>query len=236
MTTSFIYGLVDPRTGLVRYVGKTKNGYKRAFMHQLPSKLKGDKTYKANWIRELLGVGLTYEVRVLEEVVEEDLCTAEITWITFGLESGWPLTNLTRGGEGLSGHVFTEEHRAKISLANTGRKLTYEHRVAISQRMRGRPLTASQKKNLNNLGRRHSIETCARIGLAHRGKVLSAETRAKVSLAKGRPVLDLTTGVTYPSATRAAVELGLCYRSVIRVLRGGLRHTGGHRFTRLTTS
>ena len=236
MMLSFIYGLVDPRTDAVRYIGKTKNGLKRPRMHGLPSRLKKDKTYKANWIREILTLGLTYTIRVLEEVPIADLCSAEQTWITFGLEAGWPLTNLTRGGEGLHGHVFTAEHRAKISMANRGRKLTEAHRKAISVQARGRKLTPEQRLKFTNLGRTASAETRALIGQAHRGKILSAAARAKVSAANSRPILDLTTGVMYSSATRAAQDLGLCYRSVIRVLRGGLRHTGGHRFTNLATS
>lgn len=39
--TNLVYGLVDPRTLLVRYVGLSATGLKRACAHRLPSALAG---------------------------------------------------------------------------------------------------------------------------------------------------------------------------------------------------
>jgi hypothetical protein len=50
----FVYGLFDPRTNEVRYVGKTCCGMKRPKGHVTPSVLKRDVAIKGNWIRGLL--------------------------------------------------------------------------------------------------------------------------------------------------------------------------------------
>jgi len=53
MTDSFIYGLIDPRTREVRYIGKSARGMQRPLEHSKPCYLRRDRTHKANWIREL---------------------------------------------------------------------------------------------------------------------------------------------------------------------------------------
>jgi group I intron endonuclease len=234
MTTSFIYGLVDPRTDKIRYIGKTKAGMKRPQSHGLVCHLKKDRTHKARWIQELRRAGLSYSVVVLEEVFEQDLCQAERRWIASARAQGWPLTNLTDGGDGLGGHKFSSEHRAKISAANKGRKHTEEQRRKFMEHVRTRkhPYENTCKAHLSRVGSKHTEKTKARIGAAHLGKVVSAESRAKVSAANSRPVTDVSTGVTYPSATAAAKHLGLCYRSVVQVLNGHKYTTGGRVFVK----
>ena len=132
----FIYGLVDPRDGRVRYIGKTSVGLKRPKSHLKPS---GD-TYKDRWVRSLRRVGAIFKIRILESVEhEEDLNAAERKWIThFRGLYGRVLTNRTEGGDGgamppdiraahsrrmkdrkppITGKKHSEESRRKMSLA-----------------------------------------------------------------------------------------------------------------------
>lgn len=95
-----IYGLVCPRSGEIRYIGKTKNGLER----RLKGHLSGARTLRydhhaARWIRTLLREGLAPEIVLLEES-DGDWVQAEIWWIAKGRELGWPLTNSTIGGDG----------------------------------------------------------------------------------------------------------------------------------------
>ena len=80
--------------------------------------------------------------------------------------------NLTIGGDGLSGYKMTDEHKAKIGLANS----------MCSEETR-------EKLRVANLGKRHTQETIEKIRLLKTGVICSEETRKKVSESnKGRIV------------------------------------------------
>jgi hypothetical protein len=92
MNPFLVYGLVDPRTGEVRYVGKSSSGLARPKEHA--SRVWRENNYKASWIRGLLSAGLLYEVRILEWASSlEMLPIIEAFWVTQGRGLGWPLTN-----------------------------------------------------------------------------------------------------------------------------------------------
>lgn len=144
---------------------------RRPKMHAFPSYLEKDRTYKGNWIRELKRSGFDVEVRILEEVSKEKLSEAEVRWIAKGRQEGWPLTNLTEGGEGgHSGRTFTPEHRAKISAANKGRKMTQEQRQRCSEAAKRRPYDPLRVVAMQRAwkGSKHTVETRARIGIGNR--------------------------------------------------------------------
>lgn len=62
----YIYTLSDPRDGLIKYVGRTKNMKERLKNHCNPARYKN--TYKFNWIKELRDLGLK---PVIEEIDRE---------------------------------------------------------------------------------------------------------------------------------------------------------------------
>lgn len=59
-----IYGLLDPRTGLLRYIGKSTCGLRRPRMHRSVPKKEGK--HKTNWLLQLQREGLEPEIVVLE--------------------------------------------------------------------------------------------------------------------------------------------------------------------------
>ncbi|MEK0418306.1 MAG: hypothetical protein RI949_2312 [Pseudomonadota bacterium] len=90
--------------------------------------------------------------------------------------------NLTDGGEGVLGLGCAPETRAKISAANTGRRLTDEQRAKLSDalRRRGPPSEATRAKLSGaNSGKTHSPETRAKCGIANLGRAISDEEKAK---------------------------------------------------------
>lgn len=107
---NIIYGLIDPRTKLVRYIGKCTRGLKRAKAHSTKWCL-AQPTYSAAWIKTLIAVGLIYEVTILEVTTIDLLSQAERWWISYGRASRWPLTNLTDGGEGAPGMYTSRKLR-----------------------------------------------------------------------------------------------------------------------------
>jgi len=94
----FIYGLVDPIDGEIYYVGQSMNPHYRLSQH-LAQKASCP---KSEWINDLKLAGLTPCVKILQVSNTENWVQDEKEWIAYGHEHGWPLTNLTNGGEGSS--------------------------------------------------------------------------------------------------------------------------------------
>ena len=95
-----VYGLCDPGTGDVRYVGKTAKGLRNRVRGHAGGAMRGGRTHKDNWLRSI-----DYEPRgvVLALGLPEQLDDLERRWITALRAEGARLTNLTDGGEGWRG-------------------------------------------------------------------------------------------------------------------------------------
>jgi NUMOD3 motif len=150
-----IYGLVDPRTGKLRYIGKTTCGSERLRVHVYGARSGRERTHTSHWIRQLLASGLCPRAIVLQELPAEELCAAEVRWIAAARHEGLQLTNITAGGEGTHGLSPTAETRAKIGAALRGRK-----------------------------GPTPSDATRAKMSASHQGTTRSSETRARMGAAK----------------------------------------------------
>jgi hypothetical protein len=93
-----IYGLIDPRTDILRYVGQTKSPKKRYWRHCHPAK--NQRTHRDNWIRSLLGQGLTPTfIELARAPTRDEANTAESFWISSLRASGGLLLNLEDGGK-----------------------------------------------------------------------------------------------------------------------------------------
>lgn len=210
----FIYVLIDPRNGDRFYIGQTSIGMERPQQHSRPIFLKA-RTANAARCRAIVSAGLRPTIEVLQYVDNPDeavpplmkfwtgedvlaLDDAEMRWIQYGRDHGWPLTNMTDGGDGLRGLERTEEHCAKISAAQKGnqyakgRKITEEHRAKLSASHKGLVRTPEHAAAMAGAftGRKHTVEAKAKISLSsagknnpNYGKKLSAEGRAKLSAA-----------------------------------------------------
>lgn len=163
---AFIYGLIDPATREVRYVGQTSQGMKRPTDHSRPHVLALRPSHRSNWIKSLLAAGLRPEIEILEIVAAEDLNQAEEFWIGYLRFVGARLTNHTSGGDGVRGHRWSVEQKARVAGKQRGKIISAETRAKISAA---------------NTGRKHSPETRMRMAERHRGKTLSEEARAKIS-------------------------------------------------------
>lgn len=257
MSRFLVYGLVDPRTGLVRYVGKSTCGLRRPNQHRAPGRLaKAGNTHNGNWIRKLQRYGLDYSVTVIAEFQSaEGLFEAEQFWIDELRSRGFRLTNASGGGPGLLNP--TPETRAKMSKAhlgqkptasaiaaavkaNTGRKRTLEQRARISASRLGKKPTEAARRNM-------SLAATGRVTPEHvkeklsaaltgrpspfKGRVHTDESRRQTSLAcGGRPFQDQN-GVVYYTVGEAAKALGLNKGNLHSALTGRQKTTGGYVFT-----
>lgn len=119
---NIIYALIDPRNEEVRYIGKSTQGLKRPRQHKNPYQLRHEKhTYKTRWIKQLLNLGLTYKIRIIQSYLTSDyLSEAEKFWISLFIKRGCRLTNITEGGEGVSGYVPGPEAIDKLIKSHHG--------------------------------------------------------------------------------------------------------------------
>lgn len=81
--------------------------------------------------------------------------------------------NMTDGGDGFIGASMSDEHKAKISRALTGRTISQEARKKISESHKGKP---SHRK-----GKKSSEETRKRLSESCKGRRISEETKIKIS-------------------------------------------------------
>lgn len=119
-----IYGLVDPTTQQLRYIGKSCRGISRPKAHTAPSSLKYD-TYKTRWIKSLICIGLKPSIAILHELDSSDLLyEAEKFWISYFKNLGCSLTNMTDGGIGTQGfrRRHTRETKLKCAITATDNK------------------------------------------------------------------------------------------------------------------
>lgn len=132
-----IYGLVDPISRELRYIGKSSTGLQRARCHLIPSRLRLDDTYKARWIKKCIADGARPLILTLEETSKDLLDEAEIFWIEYMKSIGSPLTNLTTGGDGAPWSVAT---RKKTMASRRGSERGKQQRLRLR-----RPLIATHK-------------------------------------------------------------------------------------------
>lgn len=104
MTTTFIYGLVDPRDNQVRYVGKANNPGERLKQHLTDT----TNPQKKDWIQELDSLSIAPAIVVLDEVVDGTWLEREQYWIAKKKDEGCCLLNSAPGGAGeRTGGSFT---------------------------------------------------------------------------------------------------------------------------------
>lgn len=88
------------------------------------------------------------------------------------------LRNRTDGGDGVSGYVYTDEHRRKTSETSKLRKHTEETKRKIAESRIG-PKHPFYGKTLSD-------DTRKKMSAARKGKKHSAETRLKISMNNGK--------------------------------------------------
>ena len=111
-----IYALCDFPGMEPRYIGKTVTRLERRLSQHITAS-KRNRLPVHRWINKRIAAGDKVVIRLVEAVSQEsDWADRERYWIKALKETGRSL-NVTEGGEGLAGHVFTEEHKNKISEA-----------------------------------------------------------------------------------------------------------------------
>lgn len=92
-----IYGLIDPGTGALRYIGKANNSHKRLASHIRDSRRRSTPVYA--WIRKLADFGLEPDLLVLSICGDESWQWEERRLIASARSQGLRLLNVADGGD-----------------------------------------------------------------------------------------------------------------------------------------
>lgn len=179
MSKRFVYGLIDPVTREMRYVGATTVGMKRPRGHLRPSIYDGPGRHRELhlycWIRSVVASGGLPEIVVIEYAADDESpFNLEMGWVSYFRGIGCRLTNETDGGKGRIGYKASEE--AKRKLRERIHTQEWRDNMSKAQKKRfehGMPKEHKDKisKSLNNISseeRRERSEKFSKSQLARR--------------------------------------------------------------------
>ena len=168
------------------YIGKGRN--KRIYYHS--SKNKSDTNrLKINILLKIKSSGLKpIRIKLIENITELKSYSIEkklIDLIGMRISASGPLSNMTLGGNGVSGYIHTESTRKKISEVNKGKIISDDHKKKISEANKGRIYSTETRKKISvaNKGRIRTDEHKKKISVANKGKIISEEHKEKLSVA-----------------------------------------------------
>lgn len=224
-----IYGLADPRTGQLRYIGQTRTSLaQRLSAHIAPSSLR-DPTPRAQWIIELRAQRRKPEIFEIESVEAAAANEAERFRVGSFRALGCDLLNRSIG------FSPSLERRAKISKAQKGKP-----RAPLAPEVFARRAAKLR-------GRKRSPEAIAKTAAGKLGQLVGAEGRANIKAAAtltwsdddrrvrqsrnhgGRPFVDQT-GRRFETIQGAARALDIGAPAIWRVLHGHRSATSGYVF------
>lgn len=157
-----IYGLIDPRTNELRYVGQTHRPLGRRLSQHCGTARKRTTLHVAAWIRGVLDAGSAPEMIVLQECSASLAEESEQFWIEYFRWVGCDLTNRSIGGLAPRGWHHTEEQKAKWRETRSGENAPmYGKRWTPAQRKRA---SEAQKQRFQTqphprVGKKHTEET-----------------------------------------------------------------------------
>lgn len=189
----FVYGLFDPETKHLRYVGQTIHALERRLKRHIKEAQKGLKTHKCCWIRSLLTENKTPEIALLEDfpndVSKQELDDAEIYWIEQFKSLGCELTNCTKGGDGITGMKLSDEHKAKLSVAQMGRIYSDAARANMSkaQKLAQNMPEVKKKQSAASKLAQNRPETKAKRSATWNRQEVKAKLSVALKLANSRP-------------------------------------------------
>ena len=174
---TYIYGLTDPDTQEIKYIGKSDTPKKRLNQHITDSIGQERKNKKEAWIKSLLNKGLKPNLIIIEKV-SDNWQEREKYWIAKYKEQ---LKNESNGGDGNEGYTHTKESREKMkpSWIKKGQRLS-----KATEFKKGHFVSKERRKQMSETmkNRKYSKETLKRMSIAQKK---SAKTRNLSEKMKG---------------------------------------------------
>lgn len=189
-----IYALVDPRDGIIRYVGKTDDLSFRYEEH-LQEAVTNPDISKSKWISELVDENLLPKCIVLEEVPFEEWRDKEIYWISCHKET---ILNIHAGGFGGNYSNLTEQDHQHLSeISSMSNRLMWAD-PEMKERI-GRRISESVTEERREEMRQAALKRWA-------DPEWKAETVRKIREASQRPERRRAIGVAHRKAWADPVE------------------------------
>ena len=159
----YVYAHLDPISNQVRYIGKGKERRAWSFSHR--------KGHHKNWISKLKKLGLKPLVLILVDNLTEEKALQKEKELILTYTG---LTNLTIGGDGISGFKHSEEFKTWIKEFNTGKKQSQEAIANMVKTKIGKPRSEQAKKNISmaRVGIKFSEEHKRKLSEARRKRVV----------------------------------------------------------------
>lgn len=149
MTNYSIYGLTDPDTGAVRYIGATRVSASARFSQIKYGYKRGQFQDIGAWIWALAESGKAPGIIILEQGTPDGI-NGEKRWIAAHRQAGAQLFNKSDGGQGTNGVMHTEEWKLNNSKILTGLKRTQETKDKIAASKIGKPRPDLASRNISN--------------------------------------------------------------------------------------
>lgn len=201
-----IYALVDPETEQVRYIGKSIRPEQRLQNHMNEV----SNCHRSHWLQSLKRRGLMPQMLILETVEGAwPWQESERFWIKRGLQLGWPLTNNTSGGDGVSG--LPPEARERMRQTWLGRKHKPETLLKLSATSKGRRKTPEQKEHMRQLMAGRVITWADKLSAAVRKLSDEQVSEIQQKLAAGARVVDLAAEYKVDRTTISKIKKGTYY-------------------------
>lgn len=183
---SGIYTITNKTNGH-RYIGSSVDLDKRFRIHrrELRNEIHHNIPLQRAWNKYGEGAFL---FEVLEEWEPEFLISMEQWWMNM-LAPEYNICQVAGNCMGVKFGPLSKEHKAKLRVANKGKKHSKETRAKMSVAQKGRTISKEHRAKLSkaNMGHEVSEETRAKL----KGYKHSKESRAKISAAKkGRKLSD----------------------------------------------
>jgi hypothetical protein len=143
-----VYGLIDPRTGLLRYIGVTNSRLRTRLANHCNEARRGAPNHRCRWIRQILASGLRPLIASVEECSDTDGRLEEQFHIALARADGIKLVNRTDGGDGAPNLIVSDATRARMSRVRKGMKRSETTRLRISEALKRYERTETHRKNL----------------------------------------------------------------------------------------
>lgn len=199
----YIYGLIDPETDELRYIGKSIRPKERLQNHMNEVSF----CHRSHWLQSLKRKGMAPKLEILEAVpTGKPWQQVEIDWIAWARGMGCNLVNNTTGGDGVCG--LPEETRKRMAATWLGRKHKPET-IELYRRMRvGKRHTEKFKKMMSSIMKGRQITWADKICKATRKIDESEIDVIKARIASGEGVQALAKEYGVHRTTMSKIKMG----------------------------
>lgn len=245
----FVYGLCDPDTNELRYIGLTCNGFQRIKNHYNDSFLEYKHSAIKKWVKHLRLQNKVFNVVYIEYFDKDGLHVdeAEKFWIEYFRSVGARLLNHEKGGrvrnnlhhykdvksKSLKGRKKSAQHVQNIKNGHTreyGVKLIDDRGNFFNSLQEAADFYSTSKSNIQKaVYKEISSYKGIKFTKLGGGAKPDSEIKMKKREKKGRkPVINRiidNNGVIYQNAKECAKLLNISHRTVFRLLKKEFKHS-----------